>query len=213
MNLVIRNPKLNSTGVLSVVMLSILMLSSLAAAHSQTPVRKSWNFKTEGGAVRIDLLSNQWNVLELNYDGDPHPSVAQEAGFLHEVLKEMSATGVDPHHLSSLCMRGFVEPEVQRSLAIAALHSPDWRNFTKIPGGAERVVEDLLNELKLYDGFNSSLKEYGYAVKVSGVEKVSGSNCLQLELGDALCGPQHNRSVPTGANFCLSFQKIREVQK
>jgi hypothetical protein len=92
------------------------------------------------------------------------------------------------------------------------LHSPAWGSYTTTVGGAERVVEDLLNATGAYNALNEGLKEYGLVTAVQGVEKVASARCLGLKLSDPACTPQHNPRVPVGANLCLILQKKGELR-
>jgi hypothetical protein len=121
----------------------------------------------------------------------------------------LPALGIDPHNLSFIMLRGFAEPEVERRLALAALRSKDWQSFTTVSGGAERVVEDLLNSLGAYDELNLAFKEYGLCVRPGGVEKVSSARCLDLRIPDLPCSAHHNPRLPTGANLYLILEKAR----
>jgi hypothetical protein len=188
-----------------------ILPADLPGADWQSQVKKTWEFNLPGGEVKIALLNNpslpKVSSLEILYDGEAHPSVAEEVGFIREVLHQLPAIGVDPHNLRSISMRGFAEPEVTQRVAIAALHSKAWQSFTTVKGGAERVVQDLLNSLGAYDAFNTAFEEYGLRVKVRAVEKVSSARCLDLKISDTLCSIHHNPRVPTGANLEFGIEK------
>lgn len=183
---------------------------TLAAKNQQSEGKKSWEFKAQRGTVRIDLLTDvsrpQAPSLTISYGDSPQPSLSEEAGFIRQVLEQLSALGVDPGKLGAVHMRGFAEPEVRQRLATAALHSRAWRSRATSVGGAERVVEDLMNSVGAYDEFNAAFKDYGLRVKVTGVEKVSSDRCLNLKIPDLPCDIHHNPQLPTGANFDLALE-------
>jgi hypothetical protein len=184
---------------------------TLFATDWQTQAKRTWEFKAQQGVVKISLFADssspKSSSLEILYDDEAHPSLMEEVGFVREVLHQLPTLGVDPGSVHSICMRGFAEPEVAQRVAIAALHSRAWGTFTTTAGGAERVVEDMLNATGAYDAFNEAFKEYGLVMSVKGVEKVASARCLGLKLSDPSCTPQHNPRVPVGANLCLIFQK------
>jgi hypothetical protein len=151
--------------------------------------------------------------LELLYGNGSLPSLAEEVGFIREVLHQLPGLGVDPHGLSIISMRGFAEPGVLQRVALAALHSKAWRSRVTVSGGAERIVEDLLNSLGAYDAFNGALEEYGLRIKTVGAEKVASAHCLELRISDPLCDVHHNVQVPTGANLTLVLEKKAKSAK
>jgi hypothetical protein len=146
--------------------------------------------------------------LEIVHEDQAHPSLSEEAGFLRNVLRQLPSSGVDPGKLRGIQMRGFAEPDVARSIAIASLRSKEWQSFTTITGGAERVVEDLLNSTGAYNELNAVFQSYGLRVRVGGVEKVSASKCSELNLPGVDCSVYSNPRLPTGANIFLSLDKI-----
>lgn len=188
-----------------------MSLGALFATDWQTQAKKTWEFKAQQGVVKIALLADssspKSSSLEILYDGEAHPSLKEEVGFVREVLHQLPPLGVDPGSVHSICMRGFAEPEVAQHVAIAALHSRAWGTFTTTAGGAERVVEDMLNATGAYDAFNEALKEYSLVISVQGVEKVASARCLGLKLADPSCTLKHNPRVPVGANLCLILLK------
>jgi hypothetical protein len=183
------------------------------ATNLQLQPKKTWEFKAQQGIITVDLFVNSYPghpevpSLDMLYSNDARPSLAEEVGFVREVLHQLPGLGVDPHSISVISMRGFAEPEVKERLAIAALHSKAWQSQTTVIGGAERVVQDLLNSLGAYDPFNAAFEEYGLRVKVGGVEKVSSAKCLDLKISDPFCSIHHNPHLPTGANFSLVLEK------
>ena len=198
---------------LTVVLITLMGIScaQFLAADWQSDGRNTWVFKTQYGEVKIVLLKgpsspNVWS-LEILYEGDAHPSVAEEVNFLREVLHELPTHGIDSQNLRALSMRGFAEPEVRERVAIAALHSKAWRSYTKVVGGAETVVKDLLNDLKAYDAFNEAFEEHGLVVRLKGAEKVAGEKCMNLKLRDSDCNVRHNPRLPVGANLEFDIQK------
>jgi len=187
-------------------------LSGIVSANvDQSPSpRKTWDFTVEGGTVEIQLIvylsPPKSSSLNIVYAGEPHPSLYQEVGFLRDVVSQLPALGVEPRDVQTISMVGFVEPEVRRRVAIAALHSKEWQSFTTVKGGAERVVTDLLNSLGVYD---SVANAFGSEVtaRVKGVEKVGSSKCMDVKLSDPDCNPRHNPRVPVGANIYLEIVK------
>jgi hypothetical protein len=188
-----------------------MLLATLFATDWQTRAKKTWEFKAQQGVVKIALLADssspKSSSLEILYEDGAHPSLTEEVGYVREVLHQLPALALDPGSVHSICMRGFAEPEVAERVAIAALHSRAWGTFTTTAGGAERVVEDMLNATGAYDPFNEAFKEYGLVISVKGVEKVASARCLGLKLSDSSCTPQHNPRVPVGANLCLILLK------
>ena len=187
----------------------------LLATNLQSQPKKTWEFKAQRGTVTIELFVNSYPghpaipSLDMIYSDDSEPSLGEEAVFIREVLHQLPGLGVDPRSLSVVSMRGFAEPEVVQRVAVAALHSKAWRSRVTVSGGAERVVEDLLNSLGAYDAFSIALEEYGLRIKTIGAEKVSSAKCLDLKISDALCNAHHNVQVPTGANLTLALEKKR----
>ena len=204
-----------TTGLVFAVLLA-MSDASLLATDPASGTRKTWEFKTQQGLVTIGLLLDPSQPtlpsLEILYEGEAHPSVAEEVGFVREVLRELPGLGVDPHTLRSICMRGFAEPEVTRAVATAALHSTAWRRRTTITGGAERVVADLLNSLGIYNGFNAAFADYGSSVKVESIEKVAIAGCRDVKISGITCNPHANSRIPVGANLCLVMHKNGESQ-
>jgi hypothetical protein len=133
----------------------------LLAANLQSQPKKTGEFKATQGTVTIGLsviiglglFVNSYSghpevpSLELLYGNGSLPSLAEEVGFIREVLHQLPGLGVDPHGLSIISMRGFAEPGVLQRAALVALHSKAWRSRVTVSRGAERVVEDLLNSL------------------------------------------------------------------
>jgi hypothetical protein len=119
----------------------------------------------------------------------------------------MPGIGIDPRSIRAITMRGFAEPDVKSRMASAALRSSAWRSRTKVVGGAEKVVQDLLNSLRVYDPFNVLFEQFGSQVKVEGVEKVASTNCLELKLSDSACNAKNNERVPVGANLRIAIIK------
>ncbi|HEV3481169.1 MAG TPA: RHS repeat-associated core domain-containing protein [Candidatus Acidoferrales bacterium] len=194
----------------------------LAAAKLQLePLRptRTWEFRVERGTVRINLLvqsyASRTNVpsLEILYENGAHPSLSNEARFLQKVLNDLPPLGVDPRNVTAISMRGFAEPEVRQRVAMAALHSKAWQSRATSVGGAERVVENLMNSVGVYDEFNAAFRDYGLRVKVTGVEKVSSDRCLNLKIPDLRCDIHHNPQLPTGANFDLALEAMHEHQR
>jgi hypothetical protein len=187
----------------------------LQATNLQSQPAKTWEFKAQRGTLTIELFVNSYPgrpdipSLDMIYSDDSRPSLGEEVGFIREVLHQLPGLGVDPHTLSVISMPGFAEPEVQQRVAIAALHSKEWRSRVTVLGGGERVVADLLNSLGAYDAFNGALEEYGLYIKAIGAEKVASAKCLDLKISDALCNAHHNVQVPTGANLTLALEKKR----
>jgi hypothetical protein len=202
------------TVILVFAVLLALSDASLLATDSASGTRKTWEFKTQHGLVKIGLLLDPSRPnapsLEILYEGEAHPSVAEEVGFVRKVLRELPGLGVDPHTLRSTCMRGFAEPEVTRAVATAALHSTAWDRRTTITGGAERVVEDLLNSLGIYNGFNAAFADYGLSVKVESIEKVAIARCRDVKISGITCNPHSHSRIPVGANLCLVTHKNEE---
>jgi hypothetical protein len=130
------------------------------ATDWQSHIKKTWEFKAETGTVEIVLLAfpKYPNVtsLEIIYKDGASPSIAEEVGFIREVVRQLPSLGYHVNTLSNISMRGFREPEVRERVAIAALHSKEWQSFTKVVGGAEQLVENLLNSTGVYDAFNSA---------------------------------------------------------
>jgi hypothetical protein len=183
----------------------------LFATDWQSHIKKTWEFKAETGTVEIVLLAfpEYPNVtsLEIVYKEDTSPSIAEEVGFIREVVRQLPSLGYHVNTLSNISIRGFREPEVRERVAIAALHSKEWQSSTKVVGGAERVVETLLNSTGVYDAFNSAFEEYGLTVRAGGVEKVAVAPCMSLKLSDSACNIHHNVQVPIGANYDLVLVK------
>ena|SRR2546425_796280 len=194
--------------------LPIPMLLKLNAG-AQVHYKKIWEFKVQDGTLHVALVipkefesTPSPPVLEISYEGEPHPSLAEEAGFLREVLHDLPSVGADPHALSAIYMRGPIEPEVKRRLAITALHSQEWRNFiTKGFGNPELIVDHLLNSLRAYDAFNAALEEYGLQVKTVGAEKSASAKCLDLKIPDLPCSVRHNPRVPAGASLSIILER------
>lgn len=176
----------------------------------QSSVAHTWAFKAQQGEVKISLIvappTTQAPSLELDYTEGAHPSVAEEVGFLSQVLRELPAHGVDPRHLCCLSVSGWAEPEVKEQMAKAALHSETWRSRNTVVGGGERVAEDLLRSLGSYDGFNAAFAPYGLTLKLAGLEKVLSVRCMELKLSDATCNRHHNVTVPVAAHVYFNVQ-------
>lgn len=198
--------RVNLTNVCRTFAITLILIS---AACSQTETTKNWQFRAEGGSVKIQVVGPpEAPSLEILYDDEAHPSLSVEVGFIRNVLQGMSSAGLDPRSLRGIHMRGFVEPDVARRVAVAGFHSKEWKSSTTIPGGAERVVKDLLNSIGAYDALNTAFEGYGLRVKVVGVEKVSSSRCSDLNLPEIKCRIYHNPRLPTGGNVFLSLAKM-----
>ncbi len=188
-----------------------------STADAQSQYRKTWEFNVQDGTVAIGLVTPTDfqsrplpPTLDISYRGEPHPSLAEEVGFLREVLHDLPAIGKDPHTISAIYLPGPAEPEVKRRLAVAALHSDEWHNLiTKGSGNAELILEHLLNSLRVYEAFNAALAEYGLRVKAVGAEKASAAKCLDLKIPDLPCSIHHNPRVPTGANLSVVLESTR----
>jgi hypothetical protein len=191
-----------------------LLVSMNLTARSQSQERHTWEFKSAPGEVKVllfvDASARPVSSLEILFENGARPSLADETGFLHEVIRQLPALGVDPHTLRAITMRGFAEPEVAKKLALAALRADAWQSRSTVIGGAERVVEDLLNSLGLYDEFNGAFKDYGMVITVKGVEKVASTRCMDLRLSDPACTVRHNQLVPVGANLYFEVVNIAE---
>src|SRR5580704_416708 len=150
---------------------SLLLFIDLTA-HSLSQERNTWEFKSAPGEVKVmlfvDSSPRQTSSLEILFKNGARPSLAEETGFLHDVVHQLPGLGIDPHTLSAVTMRGFAEPEVAKNLALAALHSEAWHSRSTVIGGAERVVEDLLNSLGLYNEFDGAFRDYGMVIRVKG---------------------------------------------
>jgi hypothetical protein len=192
----------------------LLLLLPLFAQDWQSLVKKMWQFKAKRGVVKIALLvvaeHPKVSELDILYENEAQPSLAEEVAFIREVLHELPALGVDPRSLSSINMRGFAEPEVTRRVAIAALHSAKWHSFvTTGTGSAEAILQHLLDSTGVYNAFNAALDKYDLRVKTVGAEKVSGAKCLELNIPDLPCSIHHNPRVPTGANLSIVLERTR----
>lgn len=205
--------KIGQTSVFMASVLAVIGIlpATFLPADSQSQIKNEWAFKTQPGQVKIALLEDpsrpEVASLQIEYEGDAHPSLTDEVGFLREVLRALPPLGVDPRNVAAISMRGFAEPEVRKRVAIAALHSKEWKSYTTLRGGAERVVKDLLISLGAYDAFNGAFEEYGAKVKLSAVEKVASERCLDLELTDPDCNSRYNPRVPIGANIQFEIER------
>jgi hypothetical protein len=203
------------TSIILAILATLIGVSAvqLIGANLQTQAKKTWEFKAQHGTITIALFVNSYPghpdvpSLDILYSDDARPSLSDEVGFVREVLHQLPVLGVDPHSLSVISMPGFAEPEVRQRIAREALHSKAWRSRVTIPGGAERVVQDLLSSLGAYNEFNSALEEYDLRIKAIGVEKVASAKCLDMKISDSLCSAHHNVQVPTGANLRLALEK------
>src|SRR5229473_504762 len=110
----------------------------LFAKSSQLQAKKTWEFKPQQGIVKIGLLVDssfpQAPSLEILYENDAHPALAEERDFIREVLHQLPGLGVDPRNVRSISMRGFAEPDVMERIAIAALHSKAWQSRAEVVG-------------------------------------------------------------------------------
>jgi hypothetical protein len=209
------------TKIIAAIVATLIVVWSvqLLAANLQSQPKKTWEFRAQRGIVKIELFVNSYPghpdipSLDLIYSDDSQPSLGEEVGFIREVLHQLPGLGVDPHSLSVISMPGFAEPEVRQRVALAALHSKEWRSRVTALGGAERVVADFLNSLGAYDSFNSALEEYGLRIKAIGAEKVASTKCLDLKISDPLCNVRHNVQVPTGASLNLAIEKKGEIHE
>jgi len=187
--------------------LTTALCVTLSAGDWQSNVKKKWQFALQQGTVNMALLIDpalpNVSSVSLWYEGGAHPSIAEEAGFIHQILRQLPGLGINPHSLSAITMRGCAEPEVQQGLAIAALHSQAWRLKKKSPEG---LMQDLLNSIGAYNGFNTALEEYGLVVsRVGSAEKVGTEPCKDLKLADSICAAHPNRQVPTSANLYVEI--------
>ena len=174
--------------VVAIFMVIVVSRVSVSASDWQSNVKKTWEFKLPQGQVKVALLIDpafpKISSLEILYEDGARPSVDAEGGFIRDVVQQLPSLGVDIGSLHAISMRGFAEPEVVQNVAVAALHSKDWTSRALVPGGAERVVEDLLNSAGVYNAFNRDVDKYGMVVQVQGVENVATARCMDLKLGD-----------------------------
>jgi len=129
--------------------LCIYSSTGISRAELQWEQKKVWAFQADPGVVKLVLHVRpdgvQLSTLDILYERGAQPSVSDEAKFLSTALQQFGEIGVDQHSLAAISMRGIAEPDVRRRIAVAALHSRAWHSRGKIIGGAERVVQDLMN--------------------------------------------------------------------
>jgi hypothetical protein len=94
------------------------------------------------------------------------PTLAEEAGFLREVLSEMPALGFDPHKMSHMILH-MVERGVVARVVAAAVHSDKWRAH---PGSN---LAELLNSSGAYQELNAAFEPYGLEIAASGAEEIA----------------------------------------
>jgi hypothetical protein len=181
------------------------------AAVVQPTIKKSWDFPSKPGTVKVNLLADAKYPgiysLEILYQDGAEPSVKDEAHFLREVLQQFETIGVDQRQLTSISMLGFAEPDVRERIGTAALHSRAWQSSAR-RGLAEQVVKDLLTATGAYAPINASLREYELEAKVGSVEKVAAEKCSKVPISDAACRAHPNARVPVGANLTLVITKM-----
>ena len=191
--------------------IALILTPVVSARDWQSNVRKTWEYKSGNGIVKIVLIVPAQlpdsPSLDVIYDGVQSLSLTQESEFLRKTVSELPDAGVDPQELTRISVRGPMERDVAQRLAVAALHSKKWASRATAEGGSERVVEDLLNSIGAYDTFNDIFAPYGLRVEVAGVEKVAVAKCMEMKLADHVCSTHHNVFLPVSANFDIELLK------
>ena len=191
---------------------AVCVLSDGRAAVVQSTIKKTWEFPSKPGTVKLNLLAEAKYPgiysLEILYQDGAEPSLEDEAHFLHEALQQFETIGVNQRQLTSISMVGFAEPDVRQRIGAAALHSKAWQASARM-GRDEQAVKDLLKATGAYEAFNAVLREYGLEASVGSVEKVADEKCSKVPISDGACRLHPKALVPVGANVTFVITKMR----
>ncbi|GEM_PF-4189246 len=193
--------------------LMLVLLLSPPWGSGQLPqptFKKEWTFRTKMskteviiGVVRppndekalgMSLYSPKASEFDL--------TLAEEAGFVDKVLRELPSVGADPRALSYI-VTDIHQQDVMVNLALAAARSP--RSKTRI-GWATA----LLNESHAFDPLNAVLKPYGLHIgTIGGVEEFIVEKLIDSPIAnnERVARLDKNMRTLTVANFVIVIEK------
>lgn len=194
-------------------LLAFAMLpSGLSAQQTSFPgPLKEWKFPLQHGEATIQLDRGPGNHLVLGIVGPPCApcaSLEEISGALQQVLHALPALGYDPHQLSMIST-SIDEPEVQRTVAEAALRSKPWMACSHTPSSCSpnQTLVNLLNQTPAFRPFNEVLRQYGLTLRVTSAEKVSVVRANTLKGLTLPPGAKPTTRVPVNGSLELTVEK------
>jgi hypothetical protein len=163
---------------------TLLVLSAIFGAPLQSfadepETQKTWTFQGRDGAVEIKLTrfvdkdgTTPTSLHIYSPDGKPR-LVAEEAGFLAQVLDDLPKAGISVESLNWISFR-FDESDAVSKVAVYAASSKQWRESlkTKNVSVVYPLVTSFLNASGAYAAWDRVFKQHGLTLKVAGVEEV-----------------------------------------
>lgn len=193
-------------------LLILLLPGVLHAQQTQFPgPLKVWTFQFQHGQASMQLDRGPGNRLVLGILGPPCApcaSLEEVSGALQQVLHALPALGYDPHQLSMIST-SIDEPEVQRTVAEAALRSKPWMACSHTPSSCSpnQTLVNLLNQTAAFRPFNEVLRQYGLTLRVTSAEKVSLVRANTLKGLTLPPGAKPTTRVPVNGSLELTVEK------
>ena len=190
-----------------------LALLTMSLVQMKADVVKIWKFTLPHGSLEINLVLSPHGDYSLGLGPDrqqPAAPIAEQVEPLKQVLAELPRLGVQPRTLVYLGTRLF-EHDVTVKLAYACVDSAEWRASMRNGGkGKEKLVVELLNKSRAFEGYNEAFKQYGIQLQVTAAEKVWLMRFSSIPPRNARDRANARVLVPTDAMLGMRFSRIEK---
>lgn len=201
---------------LRLLVISTILAIALQAGADEPELQKTWKFLGKRGPVEIKFTrfaqshGREATSLSIYSPTGAPRSVAEESGFLSEVLDELPKMGISTGSLNWISLR-FNEQDAVDKVAAYAASSKQWEKALKTKNDSViyALVTLFLSESGAYKEWDSVFRSHGLGLRVAGVEEVLMEPFSKT---GAACPPAascSNLFVPADALVQLNIVPIR----